>query len=222
MRIHTKHGRAVGFRALARAVWRVPVSLNFLIGAISLKQSRTQGLPPTIRSATADDAEVITRIYIESWNVGFGEILSRADRTVTPELTERWRHDLAQPIPHRWWVAEHKRSIVGFVGIGPSRDPVDAQLGELDTIAVDPPYWRTGIGKALNSVAMQYLVLDGYREAIVWTVEAYERGIAFYQAMGWNRDGGTRDAGLQVRFRRDLAPLRMPPSVTAAKPVSPD
>ncbi len=175
-----------------------------------MSQDRTHGLPPTIRSATAADGEVVARIYVDSWNAGFGELLSRANRTVTPDLIERWRHDLAQSLPHRWWVAEHTGSVVGFVGIGPSRDPVDARLGELDAIAVDPPYWRTGIGKALISLALQYLIADGYDEAILWTVEGYERGTAFYEAMGWSLDGGIRDDGLQVRFRRDLATLRMP------------
>lgn len=180
-----------------------------------MKQETTAGLPPTIRSATVDDTEAIARIYIESWNAGFGEVLSRADRIVTPELTERWRRDLAQPVPHRWWVAERGERIVGFVGTGPSRDPVDPQLGELDTIAVDPPHWRTGIGKALISLALIYLVADGYREAILWTVEGYEQGIAFYEAMGWGRDDGTRDGGRQVRFRRDLTPFIVPPFTRA-------
>lgn len=49
----------------------------------------------------------------------------------------------------RWWVVEYDGTIVGFVGIGPSRDPVDTELGELDTIAVDPARWRRGIGTAL-------------------------------------------------------------------------
>ena len=57
------------------------------------------------------------------------------------------------------------------------------------------------------SVALRYLVVDGYDEAIVWTVEGYERGIAFYDAMGWCRDGGVRDGGRQIRFRRDLSTL---------------
>ena len=158
--------------------------------------------PPTIRSATPADAERVARIYIDSWNAGFGALLSRADRIVTPELTERWRHDLAQPVPLRWWVAERAGSIAGFSGIGPSRDPADPRLGELDTIAICPLHWRTGIGKALMAVALRYLVADGYVEAVVWTVEGYERGIAFYEAMGWRRDGGTRADGRQIRFRR--------------------
>ena len=162
-------------------------------------------MPFSIRSATPVDVDEVTRIYIDSWNAGFGELLSRADRTVTPELVERWSHDLGQPLPHRWWVGERVGSIVGVVGIGPSRDPVDPRLGEVDTIAVDPPHWRTGIGTAMMSLAVRHLAADGYDEAIVWTVEGYERGIAFYEAMGWRRDGGVRDEGRQIRFRRNLA-----------------
>ena len=164
-------------------------------------------LLPKIRPATQDDADVVVRIYVDSWNAGFGELLSRANRIVTPELIENWQRDIARPTPHRWWVAEQMGSIVGFVGIGPGRDPVDLRIGELDTIAVDPPYWRQGIGKALISLAVQHLISDGYREAILWTVEGYEQGIAFYEATGWTRDGGVRDNGRQVRFRRDLKAL---------------
>ncbi len=158
---------------------------------------------PTLRPATTSDTEAIVRIYIESWNASFGTLLSQADRTVTTELTERWRRDLAKPAPHRWWVAERLGTIVGLAGIGPSRDLVDPRLGEIDTIAVDEPHWRTGVGRALMSLALQHLAADGYREAILWTVEGYERGIAFYEAMGWRRDGGVRDGGRQVRFRHE-------------------
>ena len=183
-------------------------------------ETMTQSKPLTIRPATPADVDEVTRIYIDSWNAGFGELMSQADRTVTPDLVERWSHDLARPAPHRWWVAESMGSIVGVVSIGPSRDPVDPQLGELDTITVDPPHWRTGVGRALISRAFQYLVSDGYNEAIVWTVEGYERGIAFYEAMRWRRDGGVRDEGRQIRFRRNLAcpvldrrgPIKNPPT----------
>ena len=158
----------------------------------------------TIRPASAADAEVVVRIYIDSWNASFGELLSQADRTVTPELVARWRRDLARPVPHRWWVAERSGSIVACAGIGPSRDPVDPSIGELDSIFVDEPHWRTGVGSALIAVAHRHLARDGYRTAILWTVAGYRRGIAFYEAMGWRRDGGIRDQGRQIRFRREL------------------
>ena len=58
------------------------------------------------------------------------------------------------------------------------------------------------------SLALDDMKADGYRESItLWTVNGYERGIAFYEAMGWRRDGGTRDAGRQIRFRHDLADI---------------
>ena len=57
------------------------------------------------------------------------------------------------------------------------------------------------------SVALRHLAADGYREAILWTAEGYERGIAFYEAMRWSRDGGIRDEGRQIRFRHDLSTL---------------
>ena len=118
--------------------------------------------------------------------------------------------DLAKSAPHRWWVAEHTGRVVGFAGIGPSRDPVGARLGELDTIAVDPSYWRLGIGQTLASLAFRRLVADGYDEAVVWTVEGHELGIGFYEAMGWKHDGGVRDNGRQIRLRRSLEKFRLP------------
>ena len=178
-------------------------------------------LYPKIRPATPAAAAVVARIYIDSWNAGFGELMSQANRTVTPELIENWNHDLAQPVPHRWWIAEQMGLFVGVVGIGPSRDPIDPQIGKLDTIAVDPPCWRKGIGKALISLALQHVISDGYREAILWTVEGYERGIAFYEAMRWTRDGGVRDNGRQVRFRRDLTAFQNAAIIRRRKAVAP-
>lgn len=158
--------------------------------------------PLAIRPARAADAEAVARIYVDSWNASFGELLSRTDRTVEPGLVARWRRALSRSVPHRSWVAERSGAIVGCVQIGPSRDPVHPSIGELHSIFVDEPYWRMGVGSALCAIAHRHLVQDGYRTSILWTVAGYHQGIAFYQAMGWRRDGGTRDKGRQIRFRR--------------------
>jgi hypothetical protein len=91
---------------------------------------------PTIRAAQVSDAETIAQIYVDSWNAGFVGLMTR--RRVDTELVARWRRDISAPFPHRWWVAELAGVVVGFAGIGPSRDPIDPALCELDTIAVDP------------------------------------------------------------------------------------
>jgi N-acetylglutamate synthase-like GNAT family acetyltransferase len=151
-----------------------------------------------VREATASDALVVARIYVESWSDGFGDRLGM--RTLDGHLVARWARDLCTG-PQCWWVAERNSRVVGFVGIGPSRDPVAHGLGELDTIAVATDAWRAGVGRTLMSVALENLQVE-FDEAILWTVAGYERGYRFYEAMGWTADGGTRDDGRQVSFRR--------------------
>ena len=155
-----------------------------------------------IRQAQPGDVPEIVRIYIDSWNAGFGTLMPV--RRITDDLLRRWANDLAAPLPHRWWVAETDGRIAGFVGICPGRDHDDPAIGEIDTIAVDPHRWRGGIGRRLMAIALDHLKRDGYREAILWTLSNYERGQRFYEATGWEIDGAIRADGAQVRYRRKL------------------
>jgi GNAT superfamily N-acetyltransferase len=155
-----------------------------------------------IRGAAAGDAPTIARIYVESWNAGFGSLMPR--RELDSELVARWRSDLGAPLPQRWWLATRDDSAVGFAGIGPSRDPIDPGLGELDTIAVAVSQWRTGVGRALMAHALQHLAADGYREALLWTLASYPRGAAFYESMGWRSNGAVRAEGRQVCYTHSL------------------
>lgn len=154
-----------------------------------------------VRRATEADAGAVAEIYVESWNEGFGDRMGT--RVLEDELVDRWSHDLTSG-PQRWWVAERDGRVVGFVGVGPSRDPIRPDLGELDTIAVAPREWRTGIGQALMRVALAALA-EEFSEAIVWTVAGYERGHRFYEATGWVADGGTRAEGREVSLRRRIS-----------------
>ncbi len=154
-----------------------------------------------VRPATASDAADVARIYVVSWNEGFGDLMGF--RRSSPSDAERWRSELTSGRA-QWWVAETDGRVAGFAGICPSRDPVQAGLGELDTIAVDPPDWRTGVGTALMTAALDALHGARYAEAILWTPAGYQRGHGFYRAMGWLPDGGRRDDGRQVSFRQSL------------------
>jgi N-acetylglutamate synthase-like GNAT family acetyltransferase len=102
-------------------------------------------------------------------------------------------------------VAETGRAVIAFVGTGPSRDPVEAGLGEVDTIAVAPSAWRSGVGRSLIEAALADLVAGGYRHAILWTLADYHPGSAFYSATGWHASGETRDSGRQIAFRHGLS-----------------
>ncbi|PKW15802.1 GNAT family N-acetyltransferase [Saccharopolyspora spinosa] len=115
-----------------------------------------------MRPATSLDAK-ITQIYVSSWNEGFAGFFP--SREVSNGLEARWAEALTAAPPSRWWVATRAEKVVGFAGTGTSRDPVDPNLGELDTIAVDPPCWRTGRGRLLMDSAVDHLCRDGFEEA---------------------------------------------------------
>ncbi len=42
-----------------------------------------------VRDASPDDAEAVARIYIDSWNAGFGHLMGKKE--FDSELIERWR-----------------------------------------------------------------------------------------------------------------------------------
>jgi GNAT superfamily N-acetyltransferase len=158
-------------------------------------------MAPTIRTPTVTDAPEVARIYVESWNEGFGDLLGR--RGLTNMEVTRWSTDLVDGRA-RWWVAEADGAVLGFAGVCPSRDPIDPELGELDTIAVDPDQWRSGVGSALMKVALEALAEDGYRKAVLWTPAAHEAGHAFYERMGWRPTGAERAEGRHVAFEIEL------------------
>jgi GNAT superfamily N-acetyltransferase len=155
-------------------------------------------VPITIRPASVDDVLRVVEIYVESWNAGFVGLMPPI--ALDQGRIARWAAELADG---NWWVAEYDGVIAGLAGVCPSRDPLDPRLGELDTIAVDPAYWRTGIGTALIRKALGELAAR-YPEAILWTLANYDQGQRFYEATGWTEDGGTRDGGRQVSYRFSL------------------
>ena len=168
----------------------------------------------SLRDATADDAEQVARIYVDSWNAGFaGQFPARA---LSQREVARWRDDLADA-PVRWRVAVDSGEAIGFAGTGPCRDPVDPRLGELDTIAVSPDCWRRGVGRALMDDALDALRAAPLGAAVLWTLADYARGDAFYRSTGWRPDGRSRDSGRQVSYRHPLTTsgTPAPPSVLA-------
>jgi len=156
----------------------------------------------SIRVADIRDAVEVVCVYVDSWNMGFGNRMPIIEPD--PARIERWRHDLSDATPTRWWVAVRENFVVGFVGIGPCRDPIEPGLGELDTIAVSPSVWHTGVGKELMVVALDGLRELGYRSAALWTLSNYPLGELFYVATGWRLNGASRDDGNQVRYDHDL------------------
>jgi GNAT superfamily N-acetyltransferase len=156
-----------------------------------------------LRPAGPPDGRAAAEIYVVSSNAAFGDF--RPPKELTKEGIARWEADLARPGCH-WWLADVADRPVGLAGVGPSRDPVQAGVGELDTIAVVPDRWRQGIGKALMALANEQLDRDGFERAVLWTWTNYLVAAAFYPKVGWHPTNGRRDQGRQTCYERAQAP----------------
>jgi ribosomal protein S18 acetylase RimI-like enzyme len=164
-----------------------------------------------VRTATADDADAIGRVQVESWRAAYqglmpDEAIARFDVAARQQM---WREGLARE-PRRGsatFVAEVEREVVGFASVGACRDEEDA--GELYAIYLHPSCWDRGIGRALLERAEESLRSSGFTRAILWVMEGNERGERFYRAAGWECDGRKLDTfqGAEVaelRYRKDL------------------
>ncbi len=165
-----------------------------------------------IRRAEPSDARGIAEVKVISWKSAYRGILpdSLLDDLSVGDNEGRWR---ARIIEHtsQVLVLEQNGRIIGFVAFGASRDEdVDREsVGEVYAIYLEPREWRRGHGSSLVGAAIESLQEEGYAEVTLWTLHNNERGIKFYEAVGFEADEAakvvTREDGTelrQVRYRR--------------------
>jgi ribosomal protein S18 acetylase RimI-like enzyme len=107
-------------------------------------------------------------------------------------------------------VAEEDGELLGYVGCGSNRDPdPPPEVGEVRSMFVATSAWRRGVGRALMDAALDDLRQRGYGSAVVWSFADNARANAFYERMGFTRDGGERSSDVwvhipEVRYARSL------------------
>ena len=168
----------------------------------------------TVRLASAADADAIGRVQVESWRAAYAGLLP--DEAVAgfdvASRRQLWREWLSGPPRPRsaTFVVEDAGEVVGFAGIGPSRDPDGGEQAELYTIYLLPSCWGRGVGRALMLRAEEAMRGSGFRTAVLWVLDGNERGERFYRAAGWERDGQTKvdqfqgETITEVRYRKRL------------------
>jgi L-amino acid N-acyltransferase YncA len=169
-----------------------------------------------IRDATVEDADAIALVHVRGWQAAYRgrmpqEYLDALDVDARAAGWGRW---LAQPAPGRHVVVLEAPTgaVVGFAGIGPTRDSDadPALVGEIASIYVHPDHWGRGGGRLLMAEAVRRLARDRLREATLWVLDANDRARRFYEATGWRIDGARKtDESLgfpldEVRYRRPL------------------
>jgi ribosomal protein S18 acetylase RimI-like enzyme len=156
-----------------------------------------------IRPGTADDAEGVARVQVETWQVAYAHALpqDRLQALSVDQRVEQWR---------RWppIVAEIDGEIAGFVSVGGARD--DDADGELYAIYVHPDYWSTGTGRALMEAGEAELRRLGHRDVVLWVLDDNPRARRFYELAGWSADGNARVVEMfgfdvsEVRYAKTL------------------
>ena len=162
-----------------------------------------------MRPARLDEAEALSETAIAAWRDGFRGIVPEEVDPRRPwrpaRIAERLRgtsNDGSELL-----AAELEGQVCGLALIGPHREAgVPRYEGEIIALYVHPAHWRQGVGRALVEAALERLGQWGYTEAVVWTLAESPRNLAFYEALGFHRDGATQRRPsfgnpLEVRFR---------------------
>jgi len=169
-----------------------------------------------IRRATATDAHAIAAIVVRGWQAAYRGILPDdfldGLSVGAREIAWRMRLESGTEGGAPAWVAELDATAIGFVASGPPRDE-DVALPALEIYAiyVMPEAWRSGVGGALLTTAVDHWRESGVTALVLWVLEANSAGRAFYEAMGWQPDGIRQliDLGgftvAEVRYRLDHA-----------------
>ena len=165
-----------------------------------------------IRLATVDDATALAKIHVESWLKAYRGIVPDAHLHgfTVERRTERFRQSLADN-SEETYVAELDGQILGFLTLGDCRDSdVDhSTTGEIWGIYLSPQHWRKGIGRFLAKQGESMLASRGCSVATLWVLEANGQARRFYEAMGFETDGATKEVELgaplkAVRYRKKL------------------
>jgi GNAT superfamily N-acetyltransferase len=152
----------------------------------------------SVRLATVDDSDQITRAHIRTWQAAYAHVLPAAylasfDPSVWAE--RRRRQITEQTPPDECFIAEVDDEIVGHATVGRFRGGDDLRepaVGEIFAMYVVPEHWSAGVGAALMRAALDHLVGHGLNEVRLWVIADNPRARRFYERFGYIADGGSR------------------------------
>ena len=148
-----------------------------------------------LREAVTSDAQGIARVRVIAWqSTYFGLIPDSLLQNLNIEKSSaNWTKRLESPDQSaKTIVAEIDGTIVGYIGVGVSRDPGASEVGEVYTIYVDPGHQSRGVGSALIRAGIHFLKSMSFNEATLWVFERNARAIKYYETHGWKSTGKSK------------------------------
>jgi GNAT superfamily N-acetyltransferase len=150
--------------------------------------------PPTIRRATPDDAEALSRIGAATFVETFGRLYPPEDLQAFLDAAyglEKTRRDLADPTKAAWLV-ERDGAVVGHALAGPCdlpHDEVTATCGELKRLYVLKRLQGDGTGSRLLAETLDWLEQDGPRRLWIGVWSQNLGAQRLYGRMGFEKVG---------------------------------
>lgn len=168
-----------------------------------------------LRRAEPADAPAVAEVHVRTWKTAYPGLIPQdyLDALRPEDRLGQWEDAIGSWAWPAVVVAEDDDGLVGFTSFGPSRDADadPAEVGEVQTVYLDPGHWGRGDGAVLLDAAIDGLRRAGFRRATLWVLDTNARARGFYEHLGWRADGATmlHDWGAfvatDVRYARALA-----------------
>lgn len=142
----------------------------------------------TIREATLEDVEGISRVHVETWRHAYRGIVPAehlAGLSVERSAERNRAMFTTQRLPGAFCLVavEESGEIIGFCFAGPERESDPEYTAEVYGIYVHPQWHRQGAGRALIREAVMRLQALGFHNLIIWCL-AGNPWRTFYEALG--------------------------------------
>ncbi len=169
-------------------------------------------MPNTIRKATANDAEGVAQVHVDTWKDAYRGIVPDDylnALNVEARLKAYERFGILTDSTRPLFVSVEEGAVVGFTGVGPSNE--DPDVGEVYSIYVVSARWGSTVGHELMTRAERWLS-ERFSVATLWVLDGNVRARRFYERRGWIADGTTKedDRGSftlkEIRYRLTLRP----------------
>lgn len=141
-----------------------------------------------LRQANVSDAEGIAKIHVSTWQTTYSGLIpdSFLQSLNVEQKAKNWIRNLESSTPgNQTIVAEVIGKIVGFIGVGPSREIDDANHGEVYAIYVDARFQSQGVGTELMQQGLLFLKDERFERAILWVLDKNSRTREWYECLGW-------------------------------------
>ena len=143
----------------------------------------------TVRAASWDDIEGMSRVSVDTWRHTYKDILPRAYlermRLLRSEH-QRSRMMHAQGVHHFVAIEPRAGEVVGYASCGPNRNGGAGVTGEIYELYVQNGFQGRGIGRRLFKAARNQLAGDGHEAMIVWVLSA-NPNLGVYPRLGGRR-----------------------------------